>query len=62
MSSGEVDGVFFGFLWITHPDLAKRIEHGKPLDNTPDMAHLYLNGGTVEEQRVGYSDYPAATY
>ncbi|KAF7293124.1 Oxidored-FMN domain-containing protein [Mycena kentingensis (nom. inval.)] len=42
---GTVDGVFFGLNWLTHPDLAKRIEHGKPLDNVPDFAHLYGEQG-----------------
>jgi len=49
-------------MWITHPDLEKRVEHGKPLDNHLDIQHLYGNGASVEEQRVGYTDYPEATY
>lgn len=60
---GKIDGAFFGMGWITHPDAAKRFEHGKPLDNQPEFIHLYgKDGGTVEEQKKGYVDYPAAQY
>ncbi|KAJ7806162.1 hypothetical protein B0H14DRAFT_3768845 [Mycena olivaceomarginata] len=37
VSAGTLDGVFFGVPWLTHPDLAKHVRHGKPLDNTPDV-------------------------
>jgi 2,4-dienoyl-CoA reductase-like NADH-dependent reductase (Old Yellow Enzyme family) len=60
--SGKIDGIFIGTMWITHPDLAKRVEHGKPLDNPLDIKHLYGNGASVEEQRIGYTNYPEATY
>lgn len=61
VAAGRVDGVFIGFSWITHPDLAKRIEHGKPLDNIPDIPHLQF-GKDEEDMRVGYTDYPEAVY
>jgi 2,4-dienoyl-CoA reductase-like NADH-dependent reductase (Old Yellow Enzyme family) len=41
VSAGTLDGVFFGVPWLTHPDLAKRIRHGKPSDNTPDVKTFY---------------------
>lgn len=62
-ADGKIDGAFFGMAWIAHPDAAKRFEYGKPLDNQPDFMHLYgKDGGTVEEQKKGYVDYPAAQY
>jgi 2,4-dienoyl-CoA reductase-like NADH-dependent reductase (Old Yellow Enzyme family) len=62
ISSGKVDGIFIGFMWIAHPDLAKRVEHGKPLDNPPVVSLFQGHGGSVEEQRAGYTDYSEATY
>lgn len=61
VESGKVDGVFFGFPWITHPDVVKRLQHGKPLDNAPDFAHLQT-GKDDSDFSVGYTDYPAAVY
>ena len=62
-TDGKVDGVFFGRLWIAHPDLAKRFEHGKALDNQLDFMTLYgIYQGTEEEQKKGYIDYPPAQY
>ncbi|KAF8986206.1 hypothetical protein BDQ17DRAFT_1376259 [Cyathus striatus] len=61
VSSGKVDAVAIGFNWIIHPDLAKRIQHGKPLDNYPDTPHL--QGGKDEKDlAVGYTTYPEAKY
>ncbi|KAF5379551.1 hypothetical protein D9757_009274 [Collybiopsis confluens] len=64
ISEGKVAGVFFGRLWISHPDLAKRIQYGKPTDTPFDFFTLYGNakGGTLEDQAVGYTDYPLAIY
>ncbi|KAE9397979.1 FMN-linked oxidoreductase [Gymnopus androsaceus JB14] len=63
VQDGKLAGVFFGTLWIAHPDLAKRIEHGKPLDNQLDLTTLYGKyGATEEERKKGYVDYPAAQY
>ncbi|KAJ7197366.1 hypothetical protein GGX14DRAFT_536843 [Mycena pura] len=58
--TAEVDGVFFGMLWLAHPDLAKRIRHGKRIDNVVAMPHLY--GDVDGDPRVGYTDYSAVTY
>jgi 2,4-dienoyl-CoA reductase-like NADH-dependent reductase (Old Yellow Enzyme family) len=60
IEEGKTQGVFFGFNYVTHPDVAERIIAGKPLDNAPDFATLYGNGGSQEEERKGYVDYPAA--
>ncbi|KAJ6606453.1 flavoprotein NADH-dependent oxidoreductase [Mycena vulgaris] len=57
VSSGKVAGVFFGFNWVTHPDVGKRIQAGKPLDNVPDFAHLY--GAEGVDPAIGYVDYKA---
>jgi 2,4-dienoyl-CoA reductase-like NADH-dependent reductase (Old Yellow Enzyme family) len=56
VSSGKVDGVVIGFQFITHPDLVKRVLHGKPLDNVPDFPHLSWKNEV--DMRIGYTDYP----
>ncbi|KAG6855753.1 hypothetical protein H0H87_011314 [Tephrocybe sp. NHM501043] len=60
VEEGKVDGVVIGFNWITHPDLVKRIQQGKPLDNIPDIKHLqgFKDSAALS---VGYTDYPTAT-
>lgn len=60
VKSGVVDAVSFGFNYLTHPDLATRVLHGKPLDNVPNMKHIY--GAGNKDLRLGYTDYPAARY
>ncbi|KAJ7582701.1 hypothetical protein C8J56DRAFT_227716 [Mycena floridula] len=62
VSEGKADGVFFGLLYINTPDLAQRIQHGKPLDNPMDYATLYGHEGTEESNAKGYTDYPATVY
>ncbi|KAF9254587.1 FMN-linked oxidoreductase [Marasmius fiardii PR-910] len=63
ISDGNADAIVFGFLWIAHPDLAKRIQHGKPLHPEITQAtKLYGHGGVLEEQAAGYTDYPAEVY
>ncbi|KAF9037910.1 hypothetical protein BDP27DRAFT_1347943 [Rhodocollybia butyracea] len=55
---GKAAGIFFGDLWISHPDLAWRIEHNKPLDNVADSSTKYgKNYAPEEELRRGYVDY-----
>ncbi|KAF9483540.1 FMN-linked oxidoreductase [Pholiota conissans] len=61
VSAGKVDGVTFGFNFITHPDLVKRVQNGKPFDNAPDIAHLQTNKDSGD-WATGYTDYPTATY
>ncbi|KAJ7034598.1 hypothetical protein C8F04DRAFT_568171 [Mycena alexandri] len=60
VSTNQVDGVFFGTSWLTHPDLAKRIKFGKSINNMLAVPHLY--GDVNMDPRVGYTDYPAVTY
>lgn len=61
--AGQASGIFFGIPWITHPDLAQRLQFGKPLDNEIDYVTLYGKYYAPEvEQRKGYVDYPAADY
>ncbi|KAF8181209.1 hypothetical protein K438DRAFT_1602004 [Mycena galopus ATCC 62051] len=60
VKSGKIAGVFFGSAWISHPDVARRIKAGKPLDNQVDFAHLYGREGV--DPAVGYLDYAEATY
>ena len=61
VASGKIDAISIGFNWITHPDLVKRVEHGKPLDNIPDIAHLQTKAGD-DNWGKGYIDYPIAVY
>jgi len=60
VASGQVDAIAIGFMWVTTPDLVKRVQYGKPLDNAPDFVHLY--GGSNADLDVGYTDYPEAKY
>jgi 2,4-dienoyl-CoA reductase-like NADH-dependent reductase (Old Yellow Enzyme family) len=59
VAAGTIDGVFFGIPCLTHPDLAKRVHHGKPLDNEPDMKTFYDHPDGQPER--GYTDYPASS-
>ncbi|KAF8882046.1 hypothetical protein CPB84DRAFT_1751013 [Gymnopilus junonius] len=61
IASGEVDAIGIGLNFIMHPDLVKRVEHGKPLDNAPDMQHLQTNKDSGDWS-TGYTDYPLAVY
>jgi len=61
VASGKVDAISNGFSWITHPDLAKRVEHGKPLDNILDSHRLQTRAGD-DDWAKGYTDYPIAVY
>ncbi|KIY69208.1 FMN-linked oxidoreductase [Cylindrobasidium torrendii FP15055 ss-10] len=62
VARGELDGVFFGMLSISNPDLARRFEHGKEVNTNLDMVNLYGNGESLEELEKGYNDYPIAVY
>ncbi|CAK5264023.1 unnamed protein product [Mycena citricolor] len=59
VASGKYPAVFLGTLWMTHPDLAKRVKFGKELANDLDGPHIY--GGDFDPV-IGYTDYPAAEY
>ncbi|PPQ99234.1 hypothetical protein CVT24_009253 [Panaeolus cyanescens] len=56
---GHADAIAIGFDFITHPDLAKRVAHGYPLDNVPDIPHLQTNKASTDFA-TGYTDYPFA--
>jgi len=68
-SSKKISGGVFGWLFISNPDLVKRLEQGVALNYDVNVKHLYgdqAHGGEdvekwVESQREGYSDYPFAT-
>ncbi|EGO00744.1 hypothetical protein SERLA73DRAFT_167001 [Serpula lacrymans var. lacrymans S7.3] len=64
ISSKQIDAAVFGMLFISHPDVPKRIAHGIPLDTQVNFTTLYSAGpqATLEELRKGYTDYPAVTY
>ena len=61
IAAGEIDGIFIGFNWITHPDLVERVVRGKPLNNVPDIRHLHTESES-DDWSVGYTDYPTAVY
>ncbi|KAF8968284.1 flavoprotein NADH-dependent oxidoreductase [Flammula alnicola] len=61
VAAGKIDGIFIGFNWITHPDLVKRVLHGKALNNVPDINHLQTNK-SEDNWSTGYTDYPVAVY
>jgi 2,4-dienoyl-CoA reductase-like NADH-dependent reductase (Old Yellow Enzyme family) len=61
VSAGKIDGIFIGFNWITHPDVVKRVLHGKPLNNIPDIPHLQTKSESGD-WGVGYTNYPTAVY
>ncbi|KAJ7151596.1 flavoprotein NADH-dependent oxidoreductase [Mycena filopes] len=60
ISSGMVDAVFFGVPWIAHPDFAKRVQHGKPVDSIADPTLFYAHPDAAPQ--LGFTDYPAARY
>lgn len=63
IASGKIDAAMFGSLWIPHPDLAKRIQYGKPIDVQIDWPNVYGHGPSESnDQRKGYSDYQALQY
>lgn len=62
IQEGKINGVFFGSLWISNPDLARRIQYEKALETRLDYGTFYGHGGTEEEERKGYTDYPVAVY
>ena len=55
---GLVDAIAFGRLWISHPDLQRRIERGVALDAPIDFRTV--NGHPDVDPRKGYTDYPFA--
>ncbi|KAF9224369.1 FMN-linked oxidoreductase [Gyrodon lividus] len=62
VAQNKIDAAAFGTLWIGHPDVTKRLEHGAPLDNKLDPTTLYGHGpqSSPEELKKGYTDYPAS--
>jgi len=62
VASGKVDAIFIGLPFIPHPDLVKRVKHGKPLDNPVQFGHLYGGQNPDGPSGVGYTDYPEAMY
>lgn len=61
IDAGKIDGVCIGMNWISHADLAKRVQHGKALENQPNFAFMQM-GQPGGDWAVGYTDYPTATY
>lgn len=60
VATGQADAISIGFAYLTHPDLVKRVQHDKPLDNAPNFPHLYYNEG--DDLGLGYTDYAEAVY
>ncbi|KAF8882058.1 hypothetical protein CPB84DRAFT_1791306 [Gymnopilus junonius] len=61
IASGKIDAISIGINFITHPDLVKRVEFGKPFDNVLDVPHMQTNKNSTD-WRTGYNDYPLAVY
>jgi N-ethylmaleimide reductase len=53
IAQGEADAIAFGRIFISNPDLPKRLEHDVPL--TPYDRSTFYGGGDK-----GYTDYPFA--
>ncbi|KAF8146622.1 flavoprotein NADH-dependent oxidoreductase [Mycena galopus ATCC 62051] len=60
ISSGKAAGIFMGMNWLTHPDVGRRIQAGKPLENAPDFMTFY--GAEGVDRARGYTDYKEAIY
>jgi 2,4-dienoyl-CoA reductase-like NADH-dependent reductase (Old Yellow Enzyme family) len=58
--SGKVDAISIGFYYITHPDLVKRVQAGKTLDNQANWAHMQTNKNSGD-WASGHTDYPTVT-
>jgi hypothetical protein len=58
LAKGFIDAAVFGTLWISNPDLQKRIEKGLPINTQPDVKTFYAVPG--DDPRVGYTTYPEA--
>jgi N-ethylmaleimide reductase len=57
LDSGRADAVSFGRHFIANPDLVERLRTGAPLAKADRKT--YYSGG--DDDRLGYTDYPAAT-
>ncbi|KAJ6626992.1 hypothetical protein B0H10DRAFT_1997573 [Mycena sp. CBHHK59/15] len=55
VKSGKADAFSMGLNWITHPDVANRIQRGQQLDNVLDVKHLY--GNPHVDLNIGYTTY-----
>ena len=52
IAGGHADAVAFGRIFISNPDLPRRLQHGFPL--TPYNRATFYGG-----EAAGYTDYPA---
>jgi N-ethylmaleimide reductase len=52
IAAGHADAIAFGRIFISNPDLPRRLQHGFPL--TPYNRATFYGG-----EEVGYTDYPA---
>jgi N-ethylmaleimide reductase len=52
ISAGHADAIAFGRIFISNPDLPRRLQHGFPL--TPYNRATFYGG-----EEIGYTDYPA---
>jgi N-ethylmaleimide reductase len=59
IQEGSCDGVSFGKLHISNPDLTERIEKGVPLNTAIDIKTIYGLG--LPDPEKGYTDYPTYT-
>jgi 2,4-dienoyl-CoA reductase-like NADH-dependent reductase (Old Yellow Enzyme family) len=57
IKEGKIDAAVFGMLWITNPDLYKRVEHNQELSTNVNLFGLYNFHDNPSE---GYTDYPTS--
>ncbi|TEB33321.1 FMN-linked oxidoreductase [Coprinellus micaceus] len=63
IEEGKIDGGSFGKPALTHPDFAKRLKYGKPLDNVLNEALMLIGAGDDPAKwDEGFTDYPEAEY
>ena len=60
LAEGIIDAAVFARLWLTNPDLQKRVERGVPLNTGENINLATLYSIADGDPRIGYSDYPVA--
>ncbi|QCE34937.1 alkene reductase [Acetobacteraceae bacterium] len=59
VQSGKADGIAYGRLYISNPDLATRFKKGLPIDRK--LEPLVFYAAYKDDKATGYTDYPFAS-